>query len=246
MKLRERAALLRNCATIARDTLAIVRDPGDIGPVFSIIDALIDPRTGLATDARVAELVRVMSARPGCATLLKERPLAPGPMDLHALLRLPPGTLGRTFAGHMFSHGLQGNDFYSPRPPARDIEWLNLRIRQMHDLWHVLTGFGVDYAGEVGLQALTAGIAPALFPQTAVGLGLLRALPWGPAAMISVSEAAADGYHAARCCPQLLCYRFEERWDQPLADLVREIGLPQVAADRPYARRPGPHPLPTS
>jgi ubiquinone biosynthesis protein Coq4 len=88
-------------------------------------------------------------------------------------------------------------------------------------------------------------VAPALLPQVSIALGVLRSLTQGAEAIIQVSEAIADGYHAARCCPQILTYRFEEMWERPLADVVREIGLPQVPKDRPYALRPGPHPIPT-
>lgn len=236
---------LKNWGTVIHGTLAIVRDPQDIGPIFPIIDALLDPRSGVATEERVRFLTQCISAKPGCQDLFTDRPLATGPQELRRLLRLAPGTLGRTFAEHMFAYRLdQNNDFFTPISPRRDIEWLNLRIRQTHDIWHVLTNFGISYDGELGLQAFTAGVAPALLPQVAIALGVLRSLTQGARALVQTSEAIADGYHAARSCPQILTYRWENLWDRPLHALVQEIGLPQVQPDRPYALHPGPHPIP--
>ena len=36
---------------------------------------------------------------------------------------------------------------------ASDAAYVELRLSQTHDLWHVITGFDTMVAGEIGLQA---------------------------------------------------------------------------------------------
>ena len=40
-------------------------------------------------------------------------------------------------------------------PLDADRDWFYARLRDMHDLWHVLTGYGRDLAGEATLLAFT-------------------------------------------------------------------------------------------
>ena len=40
-------------------------------------------------------------------------------------------------------------------PPDPRAAYLAQRMRQTHDIWHVLTGYATDVAGEVQLQAFT-------------------------------------------------------------------------------------------
>jgi ubiquinone biosynthesis protein COQ4 len=231
-----------NWISVTRGLLKLWAKPDDTDEIFAIVDTMLEPETGLVKPERLKQLVAAMSQRRGCEQLFTDRPLQSEPFDFAALMRLPESTLGRVFAEHMRSHRLT-NDFFTAAIPATEAHWLNLRIRQTHDLWHVLTDFGLTYAGEVGLQALTASLAPAIFPQLAVSLGTLRAMAGGTAMLLEVSEAIADGYYLAGSCPALLTYRWDRVWDRPLVELRQEIGLPTIDLGKPYARRPGPHPV---
>jgi ubiquinone biosynthesis protein COQ4 len=45
-------------------------------------------------------------------------------------------------------------DFYRKLDIKDDDSYITIRTGQTHDIWHIITGFGTDLAGEVGLQAL--------------------------------------------------------------------------------------------
>ena len=76
--------------------------------------------------------------------------------NLDTLERLPDGTLGREYARFMRSNGLSPDIFTAPSNVANpEFAYLAQRLRQSHDLWHVLTGYSPDEPGEIALQAFT-------------------------------------------------------------------------------------------
>jgi ubiquinone biosynthesis protein COQ4 len=92
--------------------------------------------------------------------------------DRAALRAMPEGSFGRAYATFMDAAGLdaQGlvdaelkseattNRFEGIQDPAR--EWFGNRLRDMHDLWHVLTGYGRDEAGEAANLAFSFAQTP--------------------------------------------------------------------------------------
>jgi ubiquinone biosynthesis protein COQ4 len=103
---------------------------------------------------------------------MEERYLAPVP-NLVELLTYPQDSLGCKFASHLVVNHFDPA-FYRQREVKDDISYIALRRSQTHDIHHVVTGFGTDPAGELGLQAfqlaqlrspiaiaiLTAGLTP--------------------------------------------------------------------------------------
>lgn len=225
---------------ITRSFLRLFRDPTRLDEVFKIIDALSDPRSGLVTPERKRMMTEAVRRKPGCERIFEDRPLATEKVDLAALAALPEGSLGHAYAAHMLSNRLDP-DFYTKVEPTDELRWLSLRLRQVHDVWHVLVNFHVNVIGEVGLQAFTATQIPALFPPVIVAGGILRSLQMQ--ALPDTTDAVADGFHAGRSARAVLTYRWEDRWEQPLDELRREIGIPAVAPEKPYALRRGPHSL---
>lgn len=85
--------------------------------------------------------------------------------DRDRLRALPAGSLGRTYARFADERRLfpellaeavrearaESNGFVPESTP--EAAYLHDRYRDLHDLWHVLTGFGTDMGGEWGLIA---------------------------------------------------------------------------------------------
>lgn len=135
----------------------LIRDPERTEEVFEIIDALNGPPDdGVAARAR---------NDPAGARLLRERPdLLARLSDRPVLAALPEGTLGRAYADFMTGGNLSpdglveadvGRPDREPGDPRDDGHYLAERQRDAHDLWHVVTGYGMDEAGEVALLAFT-------------------------------------------------------------------------------------------
>ncbi|HEY5106511.1 MAG TPA: Coq4 family protein [Caulobacteraceae bacterium] len=127
-------------------------DKEDTTQVFEIIRAL----TGRATLDNYLHLL----AQPDGGRLAYEHvELARKLMDRAWVESFAPGTVGATYAEftsreHLSADGLvQISDVRHEGPDPLD--WYGRRIRDVHDLWHVLTGYNRDLLGEVCLVAFT-------------------------------------------------------------------------------------------
>jgi ubiquinone biosynthesis protein COQ4 len=139
----------------------LIDDPERTDQVFEIIRAL-------SGDAFERAYLRFAATADG-RRLLAERPsLLATLSDRGALAALPDGSFGRAYAefmqaGQLDAAGLveaeqvAAQNFATDAPQDPDREFFGDRLRDMHDLWHVLTGYGRDEAGEAANLAFTLG-----------------------------------------------------------------------------------------
>ena len=145
-------------------------------------------------------------------------------VDLEALANLPAGTLGHAYATFMTSRGLTPNVFDGSPEEIHDprAAYVVQRMRQTHDLWHVVTNAETDPAGEIALQAFT--YAQTRAPSTLIlaltgtlrGVRERRVLPREVAAMFRT------GRHAEK----LATFPWEDHWATPLVEVRAMLGLP--------------------
>jgi ubiquinone biosynthesis protein Coq4 len=94
-------------------------------------------------------------------------------------------------------------------------------MRQTHDLWHVVSGYDTDVAGEVEVQAFTLGQLLTPFAFFVVLGGIARAPSTRSEVVRRVIRAFRRGRHA-----KPLCYRaWERRFVMPLSEVRAELGL---------------------
>jgi ubiquinone biosynthesis protein COQ4 len=211
----------------------LARDPNRTKYVFMIGRAQDDS----AEDQRQAGLVVDPFKSEALETMWRHR-FAAERYDIDALLELPADTLGGAYARHMNANGLKP-DYCHDEQPRHRMAWLRTRIHQTHDIWHLLTGFGTDEYGEVGLQ----GFYLAQFPNgqaaiIAAGAILKSVLRGRFAELQRHVEAFCFGYCAGRRADSLLAVRWEELWRENLDDLRRRYGISVEKADVPPESRP--------
>ena len=137
--------------TVVRTLGTLSRDPGRLDQVLALVQAV--------NVEAVARGVKLIAADPAGRVLLEEQPrIDRDHVDLAALRRLPAGTLGREYTRFLDDNGITP-DAFATLPDVGDprAAYVMLRMRQTHDLWHVLTGYAPDVRGEVLLQAFTYG-----------------------------------------------------------------------------------------
>jgi ubiquinone biosynthesis protein COQ4 len=136
---------------------ALVSNPDDTGQVFRVIRAL----SGRSFERTLA---RVQADPTGRRILDERRRLLPVLADRARLRALPEGSLGRAYARFMDAEAISADGLVEasktpePLPEHRlgpDGQILGERLRDMHDLWHVVTGYGRDLFGEAALLAFT-------------------------------------------------------------------------------------------
>lgn len=127
-------------------------DPQDTRQVFVVLAALRG-RSGARMFARFAK------SAVGLAVLADRRRLIDRLEDHAGLARLPDGSLGREYLTFMQAENLSAAGLIEPSmtddaaalPP--DARLFRDRMRDMHDLTHVVTGYGRDGFGELCLLA---------------------------------------------------------------------------------------------
>jgi ubiquinone biosynthesis protein COQ4 len=154
-------------------------------------------------------------------------------LDLDAFAALPEGTLGRAYAHFLRSRGLTPEVFDGSPPGISDprLAYLIQRMRQTHDLWHVVTGCQTDPAGEIALQAFTFAQVRAPGSAILAVTGALRAVRQQPGV---VRDMVALYRRGVRANP-LASFPWEDHWATPLAEVRAMLGLPSEPPARAAA-----------
>lgn len=204
----------------ARALRDLFADPSDTTRVFVL---------GLVVSRRsYPELLARITLDDRGARLLRERPsIDRAHVDFDRLRALPATTLGGAYARYLETNHLDPDLFQAPPGLPEVPSFIAKRMRQVHDLWHVLTGYDTDVSGEVALQAFTWAQTDS--PSSAILAigGLLRFGLADRGLFVRVVDAYRRGRRAEFLPPLWL----EEMWDRPLDELRAELGIvPAMAA----------------
>jgi ubiquinone biosynthesis protein COQ4 len=198
----------------ARAVRDLLKNPDDTRQVFLI---------GLATSRLTMPqlLTRICMEDEG-ARMLKDQPaIDSAHVDFEALRRLPDGTLGREYVRFLDQNRLDPDLFRRPPGVPEVPGYIAQRLRQLHDVWHVLTGIGPDIPGEVALQAFT-------YAQTGAALSFLISLfgtlRWSASHPTLLREVVRE-YRRGKRAAFLPVVRVEELWDVPLPEVRVRLGL---------------------
>lgn len=199
----------------------LLADKEDTAQVFHIIEALNG-------DANRKDFQRFMQSE-NAARLMKERKFLPDILDDHAPLKaLPLGTVGRTYVDFMEREGLTANGLVQESMVQRehhqkfddDLFWYANRLRDTHDMYHVLTGYGRDALGEDALLGYTHGQHGGFGIRFIAFMGnreIAKAAPHEA----RVKDVLAEGRRNGKAAKHIVDQDIETLLDQPL-DEVRE------------------------
>ena len=217
---------LRTALHALRQLLA---NPEDTPKVFEIVRALGLPslRVGVRRFRSTPVGRRVLAEHIDLLDTLRKR---------EALANLPSGTLGRAYHDFVYRERLSADGLVEAsmtgssraRFDDADTQRYAERLREQHDLWHTLTGYGRDLIGEACLLAFT-------YAQTRnKGLGLIALVgTWKGfrAHGLAVPKAMWTAYQAGRHTSWLPAEDWERLLDLPIADVRRQLAVPPAARD---------------
>jgi ubiquinone biosynthesis protein COQ4 len=179
----------------------LLKDKEDTEQVFHIFECL--PRKGFVPEARA------FVESPKGQRLMASEPYLPTILDDHATLeKLPVGTVGRAYIDFMQREGLSAAGLVAESEKMRrgkplygdQLEWYGNRLRDTHDLLHVLTGYGRDALGEQCVLGFTYGQnrnLGNLFISYLGGLELRRKVKVGAPVLSAIREGQRNGTAAA-------------------------------------------------
>lgn len=138
--------------TALRAVRALMANPEDTRQIFVIFKALRG-KSGIRTFARF------QASAMGRAILADRRVLLNTLNDRAALSQLPDGSMGRAYFTFMERESLTADGLvtaavdWENEPVSDDVKLFRERMRDAHDLTHILTGYGRDGLGEMCLLA---------------------------------------------------------------------------------------------
>src|SRR5436190_555358 len=142
--------------------------------------------------------------------------------SLYAAIRL---------ARNMKAAGLRP-DYYQEAKPRTRMQFLRQRMRQTHDIWHVLTGLGTDEFDEVCIQGFYAGQYTSSMAAIIGAGAFLKSIARGRFGELQLHmDAFCEGYCAGKRTDPLLAVRWEQLWGESIESLRRRYRI-----DLPYLR----------
>ena len=202
----------------------LMADPEDTSQVFTIFRALRG-KSGIKAFRRFA------ASPTGTRVLRERRRLLDTLSDRARLAALPPESFGRRYFEFMNSENLtaeglvQASQSWENDPVPAEMELFRARMRDAHDLTHVLTGYGRDGLGEACLLAF-------MYAHNR-NRGALLILLMGLKRMPRVARRAVfEAWRNGKKAHWLPHQDFEALLPRPLEDIRRELDIAHPAAYR--------------
>lgn len=206
-----------------RSVRALIAEPQRTGEVFKIIEAL--------KGNSLARAVTRLTADPRGQALMQVKPDILGLLsDREALRAMPADSLGRAYLKFVESQDLSADGLVaaSEETPRRtvlspDELWLGNRLRDIHDLQHVMTGYGRDELGELSLLAFMNAQTPNRGIAFIIFMGRRQFRREAPD--IAVDDCVAEGWGTGEQAQWFATIDWERRLAQPLESLRNELGV---------------------
>jgi ubiquinone biosynthesis protein COQ4 len=212
----------------------LIADPERTDQVFEIVRAL--------SGNSFERSYRRFAATSDGQRLLRERPsLLQVLSDREALFAMPEGSFGRAYAEFMQQGALDAEglveaervaeeNFARQIPINPDRDFFGDRLRDTHDLWHVLTGYGRDQAGEAANLAFT--LAQSWNP--GIALIVLAGVVIGPKDLtMSWARYLLRAWRRGRRATLLTAAPYERLLPLPLEEVRRQLGIQPADAAHP-------------
>ena len=205
-----------------RAFLTLVQDPGRTESIF-----------------RMSELARKQKDHPSLKLILDhalasddfrrlwEEKYLPSKPDIENLAHLPDGTLGFEYAQHLIRNNLKP-DFYPEIEPDSPLTYLILRLRQTHDLWHVLTEYNTSVGDELALQGFTLAQTQAGIPAVILAGGILHILKKNPTQLMPTFDKIIEGYQRGKQARFFPGITWEGLWGEKITSLRNQF-LPKTS-----------------
>jgi ubiquinone biosynthesis protein Coq4 len=188
---------------------------GEFHGIAAMAQEIMDQRQTLL-------LAQTVMRDPMGAQALREQPRL-GHVFFEELLQLPEGSLGHRYAHHMV------DNHYDPPPilPVTDAEsYFIAHLVEVHDVWHVVTGWKTDKAGEIGLQGFyLAQLYPSSGFLALVAKNLLKTALEDVEDTDAHMRALVTGWVQGKHTRPLFGADWKALWPRPLAEIRAQFGF---------------------
>jgi ubiquinone biosynthesis protein COQ4 len=205
----------------------VIRHPENTDQVFAFFEAVggDDGERHFRSLVAEPEGRRLLAARPCLVQVLA---------DERHLASLPEASLGLGYLRFMRARGFAPSGLLEARERGAgkrqevDAEhaWFYDRLNVMHDLWHVLTGYGTDELGEAALIAFSQ----AQIPNRSFPLLLAAAVWMGPKSWdLAWPRYLWRAFQRGRRARRLVAAPYEELLPLPVPEVRERLGIARAA-----------------
>lgn len=170
-------------------------------------------------------------AYPGCKAAAAQG--YPERFTMVALAACPKDSLGGEFHSLIVDNGFDlevlDRDALKLADLPPPLDYLNARILQCHDLWHLAAGYRTTGLHEVAISGFQMGQFGHQYSAMFLAMVLSRAAIERPEAATLLLDTILSAWVHGRESPPLLGVAWEAIWDRPMEAVRAELGL------KPYA-----------
>ena len=212
----------------------LIRDKEDTAQVFEIMSAL----TGRALSDGYQRMLRDPE---GARQAYLGREMVERLQDRAWLDGFAPGTVGAAYRDFLAARGFEPDglarverEVLPYMAAAHPVAWYARRLRDLHDIWHVLTGYETDALGEACVVAFS-------YPQTRqlgfifIGLGAAREIARENRAVPAI-RAVMEAWRNGRRAAWLPALDYEALFAEPLEAARARLGVAAPAVYRAVPR----------
>lgn len=199
-----------------RGLLALIRKT-------NVIEGLYDIEEGFHHTSAMRFSIESLKAKPEVAQLIDDRYLMSSPAG-DRLMQHPHDSLGYAYGMHLKQANLNPN-FYRHVEVVDDASYVFQRMRQTHDIWHVVTGYGIDGLGEMELKAFEYAQTRRPMAAVLIGLVILSNVFKTPSTLGIFFDRVTAAYQLGTRAKPLLAQKWEEHWEKSVAEWRTELGI---------------------
>lgn len=209
---------MRDVASALRAYLLMVKQP-NVTNTLELEQTMVK----LATPSDIEAAIEALRKHPRGRAMLDDR-YQPQHRTVADLADMPSGTLGAGYHRYMTQYNLSP-DYYPNIAINNDLQYFRVRMYQVHDFVHVLTGYQADYVGEIGIVGFTMAQLDRHFGHPGRILAFSTMLTTGMFLHGAVFAAEtlptflttfAEGWQRGQAAKSLFEVRWEELLSQPL------------------------------
>ena len=154
----------------------------------------------------------------------------PGHTDIEALASCPPQSLGASLYTMIVENG------YDPEVLDREsiklsamphtLHYLNARILQMHDVWHLVAGYTTHSSNEIAISAFQLAQFGHNYSAMFLAAALAMSTTAEPRGFTILMQIITEAWQHGRATPAMMNIEWETEWNNSLESIRAKYAIP--------------------
>jgi len=153
----------------------------------------------------------------------------PERFTMDELARCPDGSLGNEFHRQIIDNNFDlevlDRDALKLSEMQPPLDYLNVRILQCHDLWHIVGGYHTTALHEVGISAFQLSQFGHNYSAQFLAFIIAKAAIRRPEGLALLMEITMGAWRHGRGTPQLLGVDWQDVWNEPTDSVRQRLGV---------------------